>query len=93
MEKINCSATVSDTWSSHSCFNKATVCINGIYYCGIHNPINVKKREEKMSRRWQQEDDERNYKIYAVEYCKRKELSLKDLKEDSHLNGKESPDE
>lgn len=75
-----CSADVHRDWHTYSCSKKANIVIDGKSYCGTHNPINVKKRDDKMSKDFDKEVLDNAYKRYSLDYCKKKGLSLEELK-------------
>lgn len=53
-EKPVCSEKVSDPYrfGGRQCEQKAKYQVNGIWFCGIHNPEAVKARDLKMRSKW-----------------------------------------
>lgn len=88
-QEERCQEKVMGDWYSHQCQKKSVIEIKGKRYCGTHNPENVKKRDEKATKKWEKENRDFKYKISAVLYCKKKGLSLEDLEAFVKLNKEE----
>ncbi len=73
MEKHRCCENVYDNFREgfHACGNSAKYERAGKWYCGIHDPKNVKARKEKHRIAWnekQNKECERRHRIAAMEH-------------------------
>ena len=61
MDNNRCSASVHNDVgvSFHQCFRKAKVTRDGKGFCGIHDPVHVKAKDEKLRAKWKAEDEAR----------------------------------
>lgn len=74
MDKQQCSATVypKEQWGAfhgHGCARKATIERDGKWYCGLHDPVNVKLREDKNSlianAKWEEANAKRRIELHG----------------------------
>ena len=71
-EKHICYESVYDGFSTYPCGRKAKVCVDGKWYCGIHDPARAEARREKSRKRWEEkqaiwnEDARRHDAIIAL---------------------------
>lgn len=54
-DRHNCAATVRSGWHNTGCIKPATVERDGVWYCGIHDPVRVSARRDRQ----RQKDAER----------------------------------
>lgn len=76
--KEKCSVVMWNKFHRHACNNPAKVVIEGTYYCGVHDPERIKKREEKNKAAWLEKYKMRKAEMFGPEM-------LKILKEISEL--------
>jgi len=76
-----CEVKVLDSkgWHTHRCPFRAKVTVDGVHYCGNHDPLRRAKKQEEKNERWREKKKKREYEIYATLFCKKQNLTLKDL--------------
>jgi glutathione S-transferase len=60
-----CSARVWNGMSRSTCSRNAKVERNGLHYCGLHDPVRVKEKNDKRNAKWQEEWNAREERIAA----------------------------
>lgn len=69
MKDKRCIAKMYDRGHSWSCQNKAKMEHEGEYYCGVHDPIKKKAREDKQYAKWDKELKESQKKHDRANLC------------------------
>ena len=73
MNEATCCANIYEkgVWRSHPCGRKAKVERNGMWYCGIHDPVSREKRRERnheeWKRNWDRQERERKAREAAMD--------------------------
>ena len=84
-EKIRCEGKTFDGWKHYQCMNNSNSIVDGKHYCGKHNPIKIEEKRKIKDKIWEDkynyEQEKKEYQIKAVEYCKKKNLTIQDLKD------------
>jgi hypothetical protein len=75
MEQQKCSATVypNDKWGAfhpHQCEKGAVVQRNGKWYCKIHDPEYIEKKQVEKGKRWDKEHEQRMLERKAASACR-----------------------
>jgi hypothetical protein len=84
-ETHKCEARVHSDFRSHQCYKDAKIERDGKHYCTIHDPVRIEEKRKTKEDKWKKEWDERKkrteYQNSAAAYCKKKGLTIEDLKD------------
>lgn len=69
MKDNKCGKKVMSGFTSYVCGNKAKMESEGKYYCGVHDPVRIKARDDKKYKEYTEKWDARNAKQARADLC------------------------